>query len=115
VNGERYAPDVAFISRQRQPELAREGYNPNPPDLAIEVDFPSSPATQRHLRFKLSNYLAAGTTVWIVVPELRHVEVYAPGQAPRIYREDESIALAGPLAGLVVAVNDIFPPAKAES
>ena len=114
VNGERYAPDVAFISKARQPELARDGYNPNPPELAIEVDFPSSAATQRSLRFKLLNYLAAGTTVWIVVPELRQVEVYAPGQPPRVYGAGQSIVLAEPLTGLVVAIDDIFPPAKAQ-
>src|SRR5262245_54530896 len=34
VDGERYAPDVAYISKERQPELARKGYNPNPPNLA---------------------------------------------------------------------------------
>lgn len=32
VMGERYAPDVAFISYERQPELVPTGYNPNPPD-----------------------------------------------------------------------------------
>ena len=32
VSGERYAPDVAFISYEKQPELAKSGYNPNPPD-----------------------------------------------------------------------------------
>ena len=37
VFGDRYAPDVAFISYERQPELAKSGYNPNPPELAVEV------------------------------------------------------------------------------
>src|SRR6266851_1110312 len=32
VSGERYAPDVAYISFARQPELAKKGYNPNPPE-----------------------------------------------------------------------------------
>ena len=31
VAGERYAPDVGVILRARQPELARQGYNPNAP------------------------------------------------------------------------------------
>jgi hypothetical protein len=29
VNGQRFAPDVAFISYKCQPELAHVGYNPN--------------------------------------------------------------------------------------
>jgi len=115
VNGERYAPDVAFISKDRQPELAQQGYNPNPPDFAVEVDFPPSGVTQRSLRLKLSNYLAVGTTVWMVMPDLRQVEVHSPGQAPRVYGDGESIALGGALAGLVIAVQDIFPPVKAQA
>lgn len=39
VSGERYAPDVAFILKSRQPQLAKRGYNPNSP---VEVDFPST-------------------------------------------------------------------------
>src|SRR5262245_21147211 len=36
VAGERYIPDAAFISYERQPELDYyEGYNPNPPHLAV--------------------------------------------------------------------------------
>src|SRR5262245_29198535 len=31
VSGERYAPDVAFVSKARQPQLAKKGYNPIPP------------------------------------------------------------------------------------
>lgn len=30
VQGERYAPDVAFISNVKQRKLVRGGYNPNP-------------------------------------------------------------------------------------
>src|SRR5262245_14237609 len=46
VAGEKYAPDAAFISYDRQPQLAQSGYNPNAPDLAVEVDFPSSYESQ---------------------------------------------------------------------
>src|SRR3990172_13302498 len=55
ISGERYAPDVAFISSVRQAELAQEDYNPNPPDLAVEVDFPSTYKSQENLRVKVAN------------------------------------------------------------
>jgi len=42
VSGERYAPDVAYIAKSRQEKLAERGYNPLPPDLAVEVLSPSS-------------------------------------------------------------------------
>lgn len=40
VSGKRYAPNVGYISKAKQPELAQEGYNPNPPDLAVEIYAP---------------------------------------------------------------------------
>ena|SRR5688572_16403257 len=64
VYGERYAPDVAFISKERQPKLARSGYNPNPPDLAVEVISPND--NQRQTMIKVANYLSVGTVVWVV-------------------------------------------------
>jgi Uma2 family endonuclease len=42
VDGERYAPDVAFIRKSKQAHLAERGYNPAPPDLAVEVLSPSN-------------------------------------------------------------------------
>lgn len=108
VAGERYAPDIAYISKQRQPELAREGYNPNPPELAVEVEYPTSVTSERRLRAKLLNYISVGTLVWVVYPEFKEVEVYAPGQ-PMV-----TVGLAGTLdgghvlPGFTLAVKDIF-------
>ena len=62
-------PMSRFISAIKQPELAKHGYNPNPPDLAVEVDFPSTDVSRDKLRVKIANYLAAGTVVWVVVVE----------------------------------------------
>ncbi|MBI5668198.1 MAG: Uma2 family endonuclease [Chloroflexi bacterium] len=109
VFGERYAPDVAFISKVRQPELAQEGYNPNPPDLAVEVDFPSTHASQSKLMIKLAYYLAAGTTVRIVYPETKQVQVYAPGQPPKILGINDTLDGGDVLPGFTLAVKDIFP------
>lgn len=108
VFGERYAPDVAFISKAKQPELAQRGYNPNPPDLAIEVDFPSTYETQRDLRIKTGNYLAAGTVVWIVYPESKTVEVYAPGQKVQIIGSDGVLDGGDVLPGFTLALKEIF-------
>jgi len=118
VNGERYAPDVAFISYARQPELARSGYNPNPPELAVEViSDPASVEEQTALRRKLANYLAAGTVVWIVDPSARTVEVYSPGQPVQTVSESGTLSGGDLLPGLRIPVKDIFPAsgAKAEA
>lgn len=109
VHGEPYAPDVAFISKLKQPQLAQEGYNPNPPDLAVEVDFPSTYQSQRKLRIKIANYLAAGTVVWVVLPEDKVVEVYAPGQPMKLYTIDDELDGGDVLPGFKLLVKDIFP------
>jgi Uma2 family endonuclease len=112
VSGERYAPDVAFISKAKQPELARQGYNPNPPDLAVEVDFPSTYESQQNLNIKVANYLAAGTVVWVFKPEHKRVEVYAPGQPARILGLDGVLDGGEVLPGFTLVVKDIFAEEK---
>ncbi|MEL6271465.1 MAG: Uma2 family endonuclease, partial [Chloroflexota bacterium] len=37
IAGDRYAPDVAYMSVEKQAELEDSGYNSVPPDLAVEV------------------------------------------------------------------------------
>jgi Uma2 family endonuclease len=114
VSGERYAPDVAFISRDKQPDIAQDGYNPTPPDLAVEVEFPVTLESQRRLQIKVANYLAAGTTVWVVYPadkpDDQRVEVYRPGQRVEILYSNEEAVLSGDtfLPGLQITLKDIF-------
>jgi Uma2 family endonuclease len=100
---------VAFISKARQPELARQGYNPNPPDLAVEVDFPSTYESQQNLNVKVVNYLNAGTTVWVFKPEQKRVEVYAPGKSVRILGINDTLDGGEVLPGFKLAVKDVFP------
>lgn len=106
VSGERYMPDVGFISRKRQPEPCRETYNPNPPDLAVEVVSPTD--TDRMLHIKTTNYLAAGTVVWLVRPEEKTVEVFAPGQAVKILGEDDTLDGGTVLPNFELAIKKIF-------
>ncbi len=109
VFGERYAPDVAYISSARQPELAKEGYNPIPPELAVEIDFPSTYKTQEELRIKVANYLNAGTMVWVVRPEQKLVEVYVPGKGMKKVGIDGVLDGGDVLPGFKLPVRDIFP------
>ena len=52
------------------------------PDLAVEVLSPTNYADE--MRIKVVNYLLAGTTVWVVDPINKRVEVYIPNQSPFI-------------------------------
>ncbi len=107
VSGERYIPDVGFIRYDRQRELLSvEGYNPLPPDLAVEVLSPSN--TDDKMRVKIANYLLAGTFVWVVDPEDKAVEVYAPGKPVKILTVDGILDGGDVLPEFTLAVKDIF-------
>lgn len=109
VNGERYAPDVAFISYERQPQLAKKGYNPNPPELAVEIiSEPGSAEEQNRLRRKLSNYLAAGTLVWIIDPKERLIEVHSPTKGAKILDEAGVLDGGEVLPGFSLSVKTLF-------
>ncbi len=107
VGEDRYIPDVAYISKQRQPQPSLEAYNPQPPDLAVEVLSPTDDA--RVVRRKVANYLAAGVTVWLVLPEERAVEVYAPGQPVQTLGEKDTLRGGELLPDFALPVKDIFP------
>jgi Uma2 family endonuclease len=108
VAGERYAPDVAYISAERQPELAHSGYNPNPPELAVEVISSDRIEEQQNLRIKVSNYLSVGTVVWVVRPEDKAIEVHAPSQTVKIYHEKDTLDGGEILPGFTLPVSAIF-------
>jgi len=107
VSGERYAPDVAYLSKARQAELVREGYNPIAPDLVVEVASPTDVEKQR--RLKIANYMAAGTVVWMVFPDEKLVEVYAPGQPAKVLDVNGVLEGGSVLSGVQLAIKDIFP------
>lgn len=110
VSGDRYAPDVAFISYKHQLELLRFGYIPNPPDLAVEViSEPDNRQEQANLRIKLTSYLAAGVLVWIVNPDEHTVEVHQVGTKALIFKEGENISGGDILPDFELAVKDVFP------
>lgn len=107
VGDERYAPDVAYISAKRQPRLNRTSFNPNPPELAVEVISPSD--DMRRLTIKIANYMLVGTLVWVVYPESREVHIYQSGHKPQILTIDDALSGAPILPGLTIPVKDIFP------
>ncbi|MBN2305578.1 MAG: Uma2 family endonuclease, partial [Anaerolineae bacterium] len=96
-----------YVSKARQPQLSDQPYNPTPPDLAVEVLSPTDlPA---HTRIKIANYLSDGTVVWVVDPQTRQVEVYAPGQPVQQMGENGTLDGGAVLPGFSLAVKDIFP------
>jgi Uma2 family endonuclease len=107
VSGEKYIPDVAFISFAKQPEPSHEAYNPNAPDLAVEVLSPSN--SEEQMLVKVANYLAAGTVVWRVKPVEKEVIVLAPGKPAKTLTINDTLDGGDVLPGFKLAVRDIFP------
>jgi Uma2 family endonuclease len=108
VSGERYAPDVAYIASEKQKHLPyKQGYNANPPDLAVEVVSPND--SERKLSIKVANYLAAAVVVWVVRPDEKEVEIYIPNQPVQILTIDDTIDGSPVLPGFSLAVKAIFP------
>lgn len=107
VAGERYIPDVAYISAERQSEPSHDAYNPNPPDLAVEVVSPTD--SERNLAIKVANYLVAGTVIWVVYPDRREVNIFVPQQAVKQLGANDVLDGSGIFPEFNLKVSDIFP------
>lgn len=108
VHGEPYAPDVAYLSKAKQSVLDGKGYNSVAPELVVEVEYPTSTKSQRALMRKISNYMAAGTLVWVVYPEEKEVEVYVPGQSVQILTADDELDGGTVLPGFKLPLKTVF-------
>lgn len=109
IAGERYIPDVAYISYARQPELSSEGFLSNPPDLAVEIiSNPSNMMEQKRLRVKISNYLLEGVTVWVINPDAEEVEIHRNNHPVEIIGKDGVLKGYDVLPNFELAVREIF-------
>jgi len=107
VDGERYIPDAAFISKARQPNPPDQAaYNPLAPDLAVEVLSPANNDAQ--IAIKLRHYLAAETTVWVFDPDRRTVSVHRPDGETRTLNADETLDGGDLLPGFTLRLADVF-------
>lgn len=106
IAGQPFAPDVAYISRERQPELLEEGYNPNAPEFAVEVVSPSD--RMEKLEEKLAVYAEAGVVTWVIFPKRERVEVRVPGQPVKVAGIDDTVDAGDVLPGFKMAVRDFL-------
>lgn len=104
VGTDRYIPDVGFVKKERLTDQPyEEGYYPIAPDLAVEVISPTD--SDKKLRRKITNYLQAGITVWVVDPGDGLVEIHAPGQFVEVIEKDWTIDGGQVLPGFSLKVS----------
>ncbi|HEX2619162.1 MAG TPA: Uma2 family endonuclease [Phototrophicaceae bacterium] len=107
VGKDRFIPDVGFVKKERLTNLPyEEGYYPIAPDLAVEVVSPTD--TDKKLRRKITNYLQAGVTVWVVDPADQLVEIHAPGQFVEVIEKDGTIDGGQVLSGFSLKVSEFL-------
>ena len=106
IAGERYIPDVAFMSKARQAKPSREAYNRTPPDLAVEVLSPANDSSE--MRIKVVNYLRAGATVWVADPDKKRVEIFSPNKQPKTVGVKDVLDGGDVLPEFSLKVADIF-------
>ncbi len=98
-------PDVSFVSQDRVSRTP-QGYYLGPPDLAVEVL--SSGDRRGMVEHKLSLWLELGTSsVWLVNPRRRTVEVCRPTGERTLYHETDELT-DDTVPGFRVAVSEIF-------
>ena len=119
-NGQRYAPDAAWISPEQQAN--RPPPYPYPDDWLLpfcpafvaEIRSRSDrlPALQR----KMADYVANGALLaWLIDPYLRRVHIYRPGVSPLTLDDPETVTGEPVLPGFVFEVRRrIFDRAGAE-
>lgn len=106
VHGERYIPNAAFISYARLPKPSGAAWNAIAPDLAIEVLSPTDHTAD--VLDKVSNYLIAEVTVWVIDPIRQTVTVFVPNLASRIFTINDTLDGGEVLPDFRLPVASIF-------
>ena len=101
------APDVAFVRRDRLPDVRVRGYWPGAPDLVVEVISPNDLYTE--VDEKVAEWLEHGTRlVFVVNPQRRTVAVHRPGQPVGILGVEDVLDGEDVVPGRTLPVRDLF-------
>lgn len=106
VGNDRYVPDVAFLSKAKQEELDKRGYNHVAPDLAVEVILPTD--KPKEVADKIAGYLAAGIIVWALYPDTKTARIHRPNQDVILLDQEGILTAEEILPGFQLALKDIF-------
>ncbi|MDX2160967.1 MAG: Uma2 family endonuclease, partial [bacterium] len=60
------------------------------------------------------DYLNAGAVVWLVDPAARTIEVYTPGQSPKLLKPGDTLDGGAILPGLTLSIQQVFDELDAD-
>ena len=102
------APDAAFVRRERASRTGESpGFFPGPPDMAVEVIWPSD--TYSQVAEKVADWLRFGTRAVIVVdPRRRTVAVHRSPSGTVTLSEGDTLAVEDVLPGWRMPVREVF-------
>jgi Uma2 family endonuclease len=101
-------PDVAFVSRQRWPDLPPNTNAWNVvPDWTVEVNSPTN--FGEAMIDKIDEYFAAGVRlIWVVYPNVRRVYVYTSPKDVAIFNSPDELTADPVLPGFRIAAAALF-------
>jgi Uma2 family endonuclease len=103
IEGNTIAPDFAY----KPTDMSYDEYpDPVPPLWAVEIVSPTDLATD--VSNKREIYLRAGILYWEVYYPPQRVDVYAPGQPPKIYKMGDVLNGGEVLPGFTLEVATLF-------
>ncbi len=106
-DGDKMAPDVTYVSRERLPVIPRS-FARVIPELVVEVR--SSRQSERATRRKLETLLAKGVDVGVYVdPGQRIVEIHRSGAKPIVLAAGELFVVPDVLPGFGFVVDELWP------
>jgi Uma2 family endonuclease len=102
-----FAPDIAYIKRERVALANPRGFWQGVVDLAVEVPSPDDRSVE--VREKVAEYLRRGTPLVLVIdPENRVVSKWAQSSVPVTLTEADTLDLNEVLDGFTCSVRGIF-------
>jgi Uma2 family endonuclease len=102
-----FAPDIAFIRRERVAAATPRGFWQGAADLAVEVLSPEDRPGE--VRNKIAEYLRRGTPVVLIIdPEKRTVSKWAQSSVPVTLTDIDTLTLGEVIDGFSCRVREIF-------
>ena len=99
--------DVSFVARARAPRV-EAGYLRIPPDLVVESVSPND--TAEDVLAKAREWLAHGVRmVWMIYPGAGQVQIYRPGERPRLLSGDDEITGEDVVPGFCTSIANFMP------